>query len=69
MFLKKKICFIKEGTLSKSGLEIRYYTEIGGLYVSNSMSESKEEAESFFEQVLKNNGIIKQKEILRKEYK
>jgi hypothetical protein len=72
-FFKKKkqlkISLIKTVELTKSGWKTSYHTEINDLYVSNSATIQQKEAELFFEEVLKNNGAIERKEVIREEYR
>jgi type IV secretory pathway ATPase VirB11/archaellum biosynthesis ATPase len=64
---KTKCCLIKEVELTKSGYNTYYYTTINERFVTNSLFKSKDEAESFFERVLNNNGKTLNKKEVRVE--
>ena len=59
---QKKIEFIIEETVINSSIEkpteIRYFTEINGRYVSNSVTEDKEEGYAFYKKICSLNGNL-----------
>jgi hypothetical protein len=62
---KTVLAFIKEVELDKSGRRTIYYTRKDGRFVSNSLSSSLAEAENFFDDLVKLQGVSEVKTILK----
>lgn len=63
----KTIRLVKEIELQEKGYRTIYYTECNNLFVKNSLSLSKDEAESFYNRFLEAKGLSNVKEVLRQD--
>ena len=63
----KTIRLVKEIELQENGYRTTYYTECNNLFVKNSLSLSKDEAENFYNRFLEAKGLSSVKEVLRQD--
>jgi hypothetical protein len=63
----KTIRLVKEIELQEKGYRTTYYTECNNLFVKNSLSLNKEEAENFYNRFIEAKGLSSVKEILRQD--
>ena len=68
-FFKKtiKLQFVKEVDLTTKGEKVHYYSRKNEGFVTNSLSSNKEEAEKFFNELVKKQGVNKITEVLKEE--